>query len=294
MFLIGFDSYGGQIFNSKIGMETPTKLELSNGCYDEWKLDTGIVDYSDKKTLWEYYTLMLATFNNTLEAGNMANNGYEINEVHFKRRKKSNLMWTTFAKMKYDPKQKYYQVLDRMAEAAQEYEYAIQPVTNGVEGVETTKSIVHTFDDLWVMSKDDGFRLVYDVEYGDIDTITNMSTIATLENRYPYVMSTPLCYRQGTIKGKLISQTSVDNRGIDINSERQLRNRALSFLNEGSPKLLKDGNGRIMIVKIYGVKEIPHSVFAGEICDISFSYIEIGDAESGRDLENSGLIVKNY
>lgn len=294
MFLIGFDAYGGQIFDSKTGASTPTHIELKNGKYDEWKLDTGIVDYSNTKTLWEYYTLMLATFNNTLEAGNMANNGYEINEVHFKRRKKSNLAWTTFAKMKYNPTQKYYQVLDRLAQGNESYEYAIVPVTNNIEGVETIKSIVHTFDSLWVMGMDEGISLLYDVEYGDINVVNNISTVTTLENRYPYVLSTPLNYRQGTINAKLLSQSSVDNRNISINSERQLRERAIAFLSDKKAKLIKDGSGRSMIVKIYDIREIPNNVFGGEICDISFSYVEIGDSENSRDLENVGLLQGVY
>lgn len=293
MFLIGYDSYGGQIFDNKIGMETPKKMTLSNGKYDEWKLDTGIVDYSDVKTLWEHYTLMLATFNNTFEAGNMANNGYEINEVHFKRRKKSNLMWTTFAKMKYDPRKKYYQVLDRMAQGGELYEYALVPVTGNVEGVETIKDITHTFDDLWIMGKDDGVRFVYDVEYGDINTIGNTSIITTLENRYPYVMSTPLCYRQGTIKAKILSTTSVDNREIDIYSERQLRNRVIKFLNDRKAKMIKDGSGMTIVARINNAREIPNNVFGGDICDVAFEFIEICDYENGKDLEEVGLMVKN-
>lgn len=291
MFLVGFDSYSGQIFDNKIGTETATYMELKNGKYDEWKLDTGLVDYSDSKTLWDYTTLMLATFNNTLEAGNMANNGYEINEVHFKRRKKSNLMWTTFAKMSYDPQKKYYQVLDRLAQAGEEYEYAFVPVTGNIEGVETVKDIIHTFDHLWIMSKDDGVRLIYDVEYSDINTVGNTSVITTLENRYPYIMSTPLCYRQGTIKAKLLSTTSVDNREINIYSERQLRSRVMNFLNDRKAKMIKDGSGMTVVARITNVKEIPNNVFGGDICDISFDFIEICDYENSKDLEEVGLLV---
>lgn len=289
MFLIGLDSYCGMCFDNKIGTETANYMELKNGKYDEWKLDTGIVDYSSTKTLWDYTTLMLATFNNTLEAGNMANNGYEIEEVHFKRRKKTDLAWVTFAKMSYDPSQKYYQVIDRIASVG-EYEYAFVPVTGNVEGVETIKDIVHTFDDLYVCDKDDSIRLIYDVEYGDINNMGNTSVINTLSGRYPYVMSTPLNYRQGTITAKIISQASIESRHIKIDSERQLREIVITFLTDRKAKVLKDGNGRSILCKIMNVREIPNSVFAGGICDVSFDYVEIG-GES--DFEKAG-IMKYY
>lgn len=294
MFLVGYDSYGGQVYDNRIAMETPTYVSLSSGKYDEWKLDTGIVDYTSEKTKWEYYTLFLATFNNTFEAGNMSNNGYEINEVYFKRRNKSNLMWTTFAKMKYSPTQKYYQVLDRLAQGGEEYEYCITPVTNNVEGVETIRSIVHTFEDLWIMENGDGVRLTYDIEYGDINTIGNTSIITTLENQYPYIMSTPLSYKQGTIKAKIISTSSVGDRFINVRSERDLRNRVMAFLNNKRAKLIKDGSGRVIACKIMNARETPNNVFNGELCDVSFEFVEICDYNDTRGLEEVGLMVKNY
>ena len=290
MFILGFDSFCGQVFDNRIASETPERLDLMSGKYDEWKIDDGWVDYSENKAEWGYETILLATFDNTFEAGNIGNSGAEIEELQFKRRRKENLSWTTFARIAYDKQQKYYNVIDRLVDVG-DYEYALVPVAGNIQGKEIIEDASVSFDNVWLCTNEDSIRLVYDVEYGDIDTITNTSEITTLENKYPYVFNTNLQYQRGTIKASLYSEKSIANRNIDIYSEKQLRANVIKELSKKKARVLKDGNGKSMLVYITSVKET--YLYDMGTYGLEISYTEIGDYESSDDLERTGLLNVN-
>lgn len=294
MFVLGLDCYGSQAFISQIYAGGTTKLELSNGMYDEWKTDNALVDYKEEKEIWGYDTIFLATFNNTLEAGNISNNGYDIDYLVFKRRNIENLAWTTFAKIKYDPSVKYYQLIDRLAMAGETYEYCVVPVAGSIEGQENIQQVDVEFDNVWIVDNSSSVRLIYDINYGDISYRDNTTTIDTLENKYPFTFTTPLSYREGSNGAKLISETSAWNSKLDIRSERKLRENILKFISDRKPKMIKDGLGRAYIVMIKDIVERPYSDFNGAMVDVEFNWVEIGDATSSTDLENVGLLNTNY
>lgn len=287
MFLIGVDMWGSRAFDSKITSDTPNKLELSNGKYDEWKVDDGKIDYSDYRQEWGYSTVMLSTFDNTLEAGNMSNNGYEIEQLHFKRRKKDGLAWTTIAKMNYDPTQKYYLLTDRLVGVG-DYEYCLVPVSGNIEGVETIKDISVEFDNMWVCTNDDSIRLIYDVEFGDLDLVSNTVEINTLESKYPFVFDTKSCYQRGNITASLYSEQSVMDREINRSSERQLRNNIMNELKKKKPRVVKTGDGKNVIVCLTNVRE--QYMYDTGTYGVSFDFTEIGDYEDSNDLERCGLM----
>lgn len=293
MMTIGLDCIGGSssgTFDCRASMQSFEYIELRNGIFDEWKIDSELVLFTPEQKAWDYDTMLLATFNNTLEAGNVSNEGREIESLRFKRRSKNRLKWTTFAELNYSTHQTHYGVYDRLVQGQEEYEYCVVPVSQGIEGRETIQDVVCDFDGLWLVDNDMGYKLTYDLNYGGITYKQQTSILETLEHQYPFFMTNSISYKQGSITSKVVTTKSADTMIVDFYSERQLREKIFEFMSDRKPKILKDYLGRYYLVVLSGVRETPDSRFGGGLVDISFDWMEIGDANNTKDLEDMGLL----
>lgn len=290
---IGLDCIGGSaqgMFDCRPSMQSFQYLELRNGIFDEWKIDSELLLFTPEQKSWDYDTMLLATFNNTLEAGNISNEGREIEYLRYKRRSKNRLKWTTFAQLAYSPHQTHYGVYDRLVQGQEEYEYCVVPVSQGIEGRETIQDVVCDFDGLWLVDNDMGYKLMYDLNYGSISYTQQTAVLETLENQYPFFLTNSINYRKGSITAKVVTTKSSDDMIVDFYSERQLRERLFEFVSNRKPKILKDFLGRYYLVMLSGVRETPDSRFGGGLVEISFDWMEIGDANNTSDLEDMGLL----
>lgn len=293
MFVIGYDLYGGGYFDARQYMNDIYTAELKNGVFDEWKMDEVLLEYSVDKSDWGYDTVMLATFNNTLEAGNVQNEGEHIEYLRFKRRSKDRLKWVTVAQIPFDKTRKLYTVLDRMVQAQEEYEYAVVPLTNDIEGRETMGEIVCDFDGLWLVDRENSHQLMYDLDYGSIESTNKTTILEPLDSKYPFVTTNAIDYKKGSIKARLLSDKTIEKGIPDYRSERLLRERIMDFISNRRPKILKDGMGRYYLVSIIGSPtEVPDNRLNTGIADVSFDWVEIGDAHDTDTLERADLVDK--
>lgn len=293
MMTIGLDCVGGSdygLFDCRASMQSFDYLEIRNGIFDEWKIDSELILFTPEQKHWDYDTMLLATFNNTLEAGNVSNEGREIEYLRFKRRSKNRLKWTTFAQLSYSTHQTHYSVFDRLVQGQEEYEYCVVPVSQGIEGRETIQDVVCDFDGLWLVDNEMGYKLMYDLNYGSISYTQQTAVLETLEYQYPFFMTNSINYKRGSITAKIVTTKSADDMIVDFYSERQLRERMFEFVSNRKPKILKDFLGRYYLVMLSGVRETPDSRFGGGLVDVSFDWMEIGDANNTKDLEDMGLL----
>lgn len=293
MLTIGYNLFGGNYFDTRLYINNIYTAELKNGVFDEWKIDEIVGEYNTEKDEWGYDTVLLATFNNTLEAGNVQNEGKQIEYIRFKRRSKDKLRWTTFAQIPYDNIKKLYQVIDRLVQAQEDYEYAIVPVTANIEGRETMADILCEFDGVWLVDKNNSHQLLYNLEYGSIESVNKTAILEPLQSKYPFVTTSPINYKQSNVQAKLLSDKTIEQGTPNYKSERLLREKIMGFVNNKKPKILKDGMGRYYLVSIIGnPKEIPVNQLDGGVVDVAFDWVEIGDAHDTNTLERLDLITK--
>lgn len=279
MFLIGFDDVGGHYaFDANISSYGFSKVELDNIIVDDLAVDAGYKEFKLEKGEWMSNTVLLATFNNTLEAGNLSMGDMEVSNLRFKKRKKGELEWLLIDEVDYSPAQIHYEVRDRLARSNIEYEYAIVPVSGDIEGEIITDSITALYEGLWVVDANNSVNIFCEVDYGTIKHNTNTNTFEMLDNRYPIIITGEVDYASGTISGRLLSMDSWRKHEMDYDAEYELRTYAINFFKNGQPKIVKNDKGRYYLVNIDSVQEKPYQYDNASVT-VSFNWTEIGDAE---------------
>ena len=289
MFLIGYTMYGNQPFDANVSSYDYTYLKINDLIIDECSVDFGNKEFTADKLQWQSNTVFLATFNNTLEAGNLSMGDTEIDRLRFKKRKKGDMNWLLIDEVLYDKNQETYETKDRLARSNVEYEYAIVPVANNVEGNIISSSIIALHEGLWIVDADNSVNIFCEVNYGTVNHNTNIASFDLLDNKYPVVISGELDYVSGTISGRLLSDESLINNSLDIQAEVKLREKVLAFMKNGKPKIMKNNEGRYYLIAVTNVIEKPHDLNNASVT-LSFDYVEIGDAENLQTLIDGDLL----
>lgn len=291
--IISYDFFGyedGTLFDSNVSLGTYNRLELKNGKFDEVKIDEEILAYDSGKKEWGYYTVFKAEFKNDLEAGNVNLNGVPIIKFKLQKRKSTELLWQDVKEFDFDINIQQYVIIDKFVESGETYEYSLMPVGAGeIYGDRSTLSVDCEFENTWIFDKDIIYQLLYNLEYSEIENIQKSVTFETLGSQYPIIVDSDLDYRQSSIKAMLVSNGSM-NGNIDVKQEKLNRKQIVSFLKSRQPKILKDGGGNYILVKLSNVKEMPKNEFNQRLYDISFSWTEIGDALDDKTLRQNNLL----
>lgn len=268
------------------------RMDMKNGKFDEIKIDAADLPYNTSKQEWDFYTLAIGRFeNDKLEFGNIENKGMPIQYIRFKRRKIDDLTWTNIKDIPFDKNVELYELEDNYVKAHQEYEYGISPVIENLEGQINSKQIEAIFDDLFLIGKDNKtYKVHYDLELGDIEYVRETSMTTTLGSQYPYFQSSNVKYRKGSIKNTMISDKSIEIYGISDKDEIKNKENILNFLDDGKTKLLKNGSGIFYLVRLTDVRETPFNQLQQRISGVSFTFTEIGNAESLQELILNGLV----
>ena len=182
-----------------------------------------------------------------------------------------------------------YSILDRLARSNIEYENALVPVTNGIEGDVITASIIAQYDGLWIVDAKESYNIFCEVDYGTIKHNTNIETIQLLDNRYPIVVRGENDYVSGRISGRLLTKESWQQHAMDYDAEFKLKDNISKFLKNGKPKILKNDKGRYYLVVTSDLDESPYK-FDNASTTLSFNWVEVGDSSDLETLVSSGLL----
>ncbi len=267
------------------------RMDIKNGKFDEIKIDEELLPHNATKQEWDYKTIFLSKYDTqSLEAGNIDNKGMPIQYIRFKRRKIDDLTWTNIKDIPFNKDVELYELEDNYVKAHQEYEFGLSPVTENLEGQINSKQIEAIFDDLFLVGKDNKtYKVHYDLELGDIEYVRETSMTTTLGSQYPYFQNSNVRYRKGSIKNTMISDKSIEIYGISDKDEIKNKENILSFLDDGKTKLLKNGSGIFYLVRLTDVRETPFNQLQQRISGVSFTFTEIGNAESLQELILNGL-----
>jgi hypothetical protein len=291
--ILGLSGFG-EAFETFNIVNNFSRLELTKMKADEVSIkeETNIAIDNELKEEWHYTQVLLALFQNNLEAGNVGLNGMPIKYIKVKRRKEEELLWDEIGRIVFDKNTSDYYFVDKFVEALQDYEYAVQPVgDNNVAGNNIYNEIEADFNGAWLIGKDKQFQFLHGLEIGDYETVIPSSIIETLGSQYPYVLeSGAIKYRKGSFNCILLSDATARATQINRKQEKLIRNNIMNFLTDGKPKMYKDSSGMIMIVKLSeNPKVIPINELKQRVYKIDVGFVEIAGIDS-QSLVDNGLI----
>lgn len=197
---------------------------LRNSNVDQFAVSTNVTDaYStDKPDKWDNNTIMNATFEESIDAGNLDFFGSQVSEIIVQRQrvyKDKATEWQTI--YRYDatagalinPENPLdFEYDDHFVAHGETYHYRLVPVTiQGGTAIEyeerasTSEPITAVFDGVFICDGEVSIRLYGSVEYGNMDINQEAGVHATLGNKYPIVvMNGQSVYRTGEVSGLIL------------------------------------------------------------------------------------------
>lgn len=241
---------------------------------------------------WEDNIIMHANYvSGSLDSGNYKYNCNNTKAILLKRRPLGASEWTVLYEKDIETSSDFiFNFWDNYAANNITYEYALVPILNsGAEGVPTTELELSTFDGCWIVGKEKMFKMFIDLKMDR--SMNSPRAFATgLNKKYPTTIKTSSAkYVKGSVTAALMDFDCF-GCSLDETNAWKYRNEFLEFLYDGSAKIIKSFDGRLnYLVEIEdGANESASEVW--NLPTTSFNFVQIGSADSTRDLAKAGLI----
>lgn len=272
-----------------------TKVRLTNGIFDHWYVTNDATSpySSDIPTEWDLLTIMNANFNGNLRAGNLDAELLTVDGFRIKRRKTDEFDWVTIRYInKADIDDFSFVVNDNLAETLTEYEYAIVPVSGGVEGNYISDTISTKFNGVFICDADTIYRFYAGVQYDTQEKVQKVGVFEPYGRKYPVVVSNGLIgYTTGAISGTVLPNDYLQTKNLDRKAMVKERKQLNDFLTNKKAKIIKDWNGNIWLVAIIGNPSTNYAAGSGMgVADVKATWVEVGDANSEKDLIATGMV----
>lgn len=219
--------------------------------------------------------------------------GGNITSLKLKRRKYGDFGWVTLNSATISPTRPYDIVWhDNLAQSGATYEYAIVPVSGGVEGRYVTASTLAQFNGVFVCSRDTIYRLYEGVTYDSGQREQKVGVFEPYGRKYPVVTSNAQTnYDTGAFSGLILPDNYMSTGNLDRKTIAAKKAAILNFLTDKSAKIVKDFNTNIWLCMIVDSPSVSYENNYGMgIVSVGASWVEIGDADNANDLYDAGLI----
>lgn len=219
--------------------------------------------------------------------------GEGITSLRLKRRKYGDFSWVTLNSATISPTSPYdITWRDNLAQSDVTYEYAVVPVSGGVEGRYVSDTVLANFNGVFICEKDAIYKLYEGVAYGDSERVQKVGVFEPYGRKYPVVTSNAQTnYDTGSLSGMIMPDDYLKNGIIDRREIVEKKRRVLDFLTDKKPKIIKDFNSNIWLCMITGSPTISYSDNYGMgVVTVGVSWIEIGNFDNPSDLYNAGLV----
>lgn len=249
-------------------------------------------------TTWNYNTIFHARFDGNFTAGNVNFKFSDIQGSYFliKRRIANTYYWISlhnYLVNDFDDLNKTF--VDYTAAPGTEYEYAVVPILDNVEGdyytatitPETEKLVVVDSSALWATIVTDGFA--------NSQRNSNPGTVETMNNKYPTIIQNGAAnYDTVSITAGWFPSDEEDECKLLIGEEydtwvSRYAKRFMDFLTNRKVKMLKNVDGRMWLCY---VTTLPSNNARNIYYDreITFGVTEVGDVEDEKVLYDANLI----
>lgn len=273
---------------------------------DAVKIQNAVFDYVystyntgitiDSAPTWDFSTIMLAQFVNTLSAGNLSETLNSIEAVTVVRTDvdtgdrvvvyRKNIKSPTIDEFNFIFK-------DFACGYNKKYSYSVVPVlkTGATSSTIETDPVITKFKHVFLSDNTYTYKMIADIQYGNATQKINIGTFEPIGRKYPVCVSNALTnYQMGSLKSKVIANY-FDLKEFNRYEITKQKDEILKFLTNKSPKILKDANGNMWLISITGAPVIEYdNNYGAGIMNVSFNFVEIGDATKSVDLTSCGVV----
>ena len=294
---IGLSAFAGQdcLNPTPAQVDDIKTTRVTNAIFDQFSATKNVTEPFEVSlpTVWDYDTIMDATFDGNIEAGNVEFALNQITEVKIKRRVRGTFDWLTLKSIPiHSVSDLSFAFEDRTNTHGVEYEYAFVPVLNNAEGDYIINSILSDLEGVFIGDADTCYRFLYDVQYGTNARKVNVGTFQPLGRKYPIVISNGLLsYDTGSISG-IVLDDDFENTGVINSAKTNEKKRKLKdFLADKKPKILRDWTGAKWLVAITDDIQISYAESSGlRVPSMTITWTEIGNADNQNDLYYNGIV----
>lgn len=304
MFFLGFNFLGADEMTVPISptiASDNTSVELSSVMADTLAItkNTDFVPTDEVNTEWDFDTILIADFDQDTLAGNVKWAIESVSHIAVKRRIVGSYKWITLAVQEVNGIEDLNIGGTDITCESLEYEYAILPILNNIEGEYSSAFADVTNEDLVIIDKTGIYHTPITDGYCDTTDVHPNSVLELLHNRYPTVVrNTDANYETIQVTGEFLpfnGDTDCVNLDILNDDKANDRKRILyrreikEFLTNGRTKVLKNVDGQCWLVY---VTTPPTDSADGyyNIRKLSFGCTETGSLRSEEDLYYAGLI----
>lgn len=272
-----------------------TTVQVQNGIFDHFHLTSNVTsDYSPiKNTGWAYLDIIVANFDGNINGGNVDFLLQYLTAIKVKRRIKGTFNWVTLKTVTVKAFEDLnFAFNDYIAANNTDYEYALVPILNGAEGDYITNSITSQFKGVFICEKDSIYKFYAGVAYGTGKRVKKIGVFEPYGSKYPVIVANAKTnYYSNSISFTVLPLDYEKNRIMNRYEINKLTEEILNYITNNKAKIIKDWNGNIFL--IYPSSE-PNITYdnnwgMGKV-DISFDYVEVGDANNEKDLMEFGLV----
>lgn len=298
MYICGYNFVGGSnaCCLSPTGIDDINNIQLQNGIYDTLYItkNTSLDDIDDTYPEdWDFDTILYAKFNSDTTAGNTSWSTATVTNLLLKSKKSDEFKWKTLLVKDIKSVEDFdIDYTDYLANG--KTDYAVVPVFYGTEGDYSITSIDAKYSKLFLIEGEKVYSTEMTDGYCDTERNITTNTVTMMNNKYPmFVRNSAANYDTGTCNGKFMPVEN-GNRCKLLFENKYDRDRVkyqkevMDFLTDGVPKILKNVDGRMWIIRVMGN---PTDTSDGTYNNrnISFNWVEVGDVNSEEDMYYLGL-----
>lgn len=150
-------------------------------------------------------------------------------------------------------------------------------------------SIIPSFEGIFITSKERIFSSVIDAHIPNIQKNHPSAIVPTIDAKYPFVVShSRNNFYSGSMSGIFV-ELKQDICEFDYEEAYKYRDELMDFLCDGKAKFLKLPDGRVWMIMVVDNPNEAQEMNT-EKFTTSFSWAEIGDCESVKDLYDNDFI----
>ena len=270
------------------------KVVIANGIEDELYMTSEVTTpYSTTfPTVWTRDTIFDAKFNGNLNAGNVDFVISQVDTLLVKRRKLNSNNWITIFRIPIlQLSDLRFTKLDRWCGYG-DYQYAVVPSSNGVEGNYTIIDVQSKFNGFFLCNKDYTFKFLAEASYGAMEQRTNVGVFEPYGREYPIIVQNAKTnYKKFTFTAKLLSSSFYSTRQINPSEDKAMRESLIAVLATRKPMILKDYLGNTFMVSIADSKVLDFLAYSGNSqVNVSLPFVEIGDVNTQATLDKNGFV----
>ena len=290
-----FFADGDALNTAPSSVDNITNVKLTNSIFDHFNVtkNTSTVVSTSIPTGWDYDTIMNASFNNNIDAGNVNYLINQISSIKIKRRKQGDFDWLTLATIPINKVEDLYFIFnDLLNQDNVTYEYALVPIIGEIEGQYLINSIMSQFNGVFIGNAETIYKFLYEVKYSSNQRNQQVGVFQVLGQQYPIVVANgALSYESGNVTATILNddfeKTGIIDRAEIVKQKDALKN----FLTDKKPKILKDWNGNIWLCIVNSNIDVSYKEGTGMgIPVISFDWTEIGESNNQQSLYNNGIL----